>query len=146
VLSECYPYTAIVGAPELGYADKRPAYKRAKKRARAADAWPVRVAACDELIRRVAALVDTEVPIDLLSHAETAALVETPSPTVAKDYNRREDLLDAAICAWTAALWHRFGEQRCQVLGVIDHTSDTRPIASIIAPARPEQRAVATGD
>ena len=32
VLSECYPYTAIVGASELGYDDKRPAYKRAKKR------------------------------------------------------------------------------------------------------------------
>lgn len=145
VLSERYPYTAIVGAPELGYHDKRPAYKRAKKGTKAADAWPVRVAACDELIRRVATLVDAEVPIDLLSYPETAALVEMPSPTVAADYKRREDLLDAAICAWTAALWHRFGEQRCQVLGVVDHGPATRPIASIIAPARPEQRAVGTG-
>src|SRR3954469_13348902 len=112
---------------------------------KASDAWPLRTEACDELIRRVAALVDAPIPIDLLSHAETAALVELPSPAVTAQYKRREDLLDAAICAWTAALWHRFGEQRCQVLGVADNTAATRPVASIIAPARPEQRPVATG-
>ena len=36
VLSECYPYTAIVGSPELGYDDRRPPYKRAKKGMKAA--------------------------------------------------------------------------------------------------------------
>jgi len=50
VLSECYPYTAIVGVSELGYDDKRPAYKRAAKGMPAAEAWPIRTAACDELI------------------------------------------------------------------------------------------------
>ncbi len=108
---------------------------------KAADAWPLRTSACDELIRRVAALIDNDVPIDLLSHPETAALVEDPSLAVAATYKKREDLLDAAICAWTAALWHRFGEQRCQVLGVDSATPAIRPIASIIAPARLEQRA-----
>ena len=78
--------------------------------------------------------------MDLLSHAETAALVEVPSPAVAAQYKKREDLLDAAICAWTAAMWQRFGEQRCQVLGVDSDTPPIRPIASIIAPARPKQR------
>lgn len=56
VVSECYPYTAIVGVPELGYGDKRPPYKRAFKGMPAAAAWPIRTAACDELIRRIARL------------------------------------------------------------------------------------------
>ena len=63
------------------------------------------------------------------------------SPAVAAHHKKREDLLDAAICAWTGALWHRFGERRCQVLGVDVAEPARRPIASIIAPARPEQRA-----
>ena len=140
VLSECYPYTAIVGVPELGYDDKRPPYKRAPKGMRAKDAWPLRTSACDELIRRFAGLV-SDIPIDLLSNPETKALVELPSPAVAARYKKREDLLDAAICAWTGALWHRFGDRRCQVLGVDVDKPATRPIASIIAPARLEQRA-----
>lgn len=141
VLSECYPYTTIVGAPELGYDDKRPPYKRAPKGTKAADAWPVRTAACDELIRRLAALVRSEIPLDLVSHPVTEALVDVASPASPAQYKRREDLLDAAICAWTAALWHRFGEHRCQILGVDAASFATsRPIASIIAPARPEQR------
>ena len=28
VVSECYPYTTIVGAPALGYVSERPTYKR----------------------------------------------------------------------------------------------------------------------
>jgi predicted RNase H-like nuclease len=141
VMSECYPYTTIVGAYELGYDDKRPPYKRAPKGMKAADAWSLRTAACDELIRRVAALVDSDMPMNLLSHSETAALAQVPSPGIAADYKKREDLLDATICAWTAALWHRFGEQRCQALGVAGGLPPARPIPSIIAPARPEQRA-----
>jgi predicted RNase H-like nuclease len=141
VLSECYPYTTIVGAFEFGYDDKRPPYKRAPKGMKAAEAWPLRTSACDELIRRVAALIHSDVPINLASHSETAALVDVPSPPVAAQYKKREDLIDAAICAWTATLWHRFGEERCQVLGVDADLSAQRPIASIIAPARREQRA-----
>lgn len=140
VMSECYPYTAIVGAHELGYDDKRPPYKRAPRGMKAADAWPRRISACDELTRRVAALVDSGIPIDLKSHVETRVLVETPSPAVIAEYKKREDLLDAAICAWTAALWRQRGQQRCQVLGVDPDLPTIRPIASIVAPARPEQR------
>lgn len=141
-LSECYPYTAIVGAFELGYDDKRLPYKRAPKGMKAAEAWPVRTAACDELIRRVTALAHSDVPLDLMSHPETADLVHSPSPAVAALYKKREDLLDAAICAWTAAMWHRYGERRCQVLGVDETTPTQRPIASIIAPARFDAAAV----
>jgi predicted RNase H-like nuclease len=139
-LSECYPYATIVGAEELGYEDKRPPYKRKPKGMRAAEFFPMRSAACDELIRRVADLKTADPPIDVGSHAETAALVTEPSPRNSKLYKRREDLLDAAICAWTAAFWHRHGNKRCQVLGDAEHDGAGGPIATIIAPARPEQR------
>jgi hypothetical protein len=81
-LSECYPYTTIVGAEKLGYEDKRPAYKRKPKRMRAAEWCPLRTAACDELIRRVAGLVAADPPMDLASHPHTRALVvvDEPSP------------------------------------------------------------------
>ena len=141
VVSECYPYTTIVGAFEFGYDDRRPPYKRAPKGRKATEAWALRTSACDELIRRVAVLIDSDIPIDLASHSATATLADVPSPPIAAQYKKREDLLDASICAWTAALWHRFGEERCQVLGVDGDLPAQRPIASIIAPARPEQRA-----
>lgn len=141
VLSECYPYTAIVGVPELGYDDKRPAYKRASKGMPAAEAWPIRTAACDELIRRVARLADFDPPVDVASHPETSRLVEEPSPARWRDYKLREDLLDAVICAWTAAYWHRYGLERSQLLGVSeDRVEENALLATIIAPARPEQR------
>ena len=140
VVSECYPYTAIVGVPELGYDDKRPAYKRAAKGMPAAEAWPIRTAACDELIRRVARLAEFDPPVDLASHPETSRLLEEPSPASWRDYKLREDLLDAAICAWTAAYWHRHGLERSQLLGLSEQAGDDSLLATIIAPARPEQR------
>jgi predicted RNase H-like nuclease len=139
VVSECYPYTAIVGAEELEYDDKRPAYKRGKKGMPAAQAWPIRVAACDELIRRLARLRTADPPMTLRSHAETRRLYEESSPSTPMAYKKREDLLDAAICAWTAAFWRRYGFARCQVLGVPpDPTSDF--LGTIIAPTRESQR------
>ncbi|QEC46398.1 DUF429 domain-containing protein [Baekduia soli] len=140
VVSECFPYTTIVGVEELGYEERRPAYKRAKKGMPAAQAWVIRTSACDELIARVALLRDHEVPMDLASHQTTRRLIETPSPDRASEYKRREDLLDAAICAWTAALWHQKGTDRCQVLGVEDGAPTDRQIPTIIAPARASQR------
>lgn len=137
VVSESYPYAAIVGVPALGY-DRRPAYKRAKRGMPAAQAWPIRIAACDELIRRVAALDDP--PLELASHPETRLLLAEPSPPRWRDYKRREDLLDAVISAWTAAYWHRHGLERCQVLGPPAGTCGPGPHATIIVPARPEQR------
>jgi predicted RNase H-like nuclease len=138
-VSECYPYTAIVGVPELGYDDKRPAYKRASKGMPAAEAWPIRTAACDGLIRRIAQLARFDPPVDISSHPETKRLIDDPSPARWRDYKLREDLLDAVICAWTAAYWRRHGLERSQVLGVPQHPTDD-PLATIIAPARPEQR------
>ena len=141
-VSECYPFTTIVGAHELGYTTERPAYKRKPKRLSMKEFVPIRNAACDELIRRVASLKDADPPMDLCSHPNTQQLVTENSPNKRKDYKHREDLLDAALCAWTSALWTRWGEKRCQVLGVDDSAPKGRN-PTIIAPARTEQRPTA---
>jgi predicted RNase H-like nuclease len=138
VMSECHPYTTLVGANELGYGLERPVYKRKPKSLSAAEFRPVRAASCDDLIVRLASLRSADPPLDLLSHPETRALVDQASPPVDHAYKRREDLIDAVICAWTAALWFRFGLERCQVLGLAHGHGDSQ--ATIIAPCRPEQR------
>jgi len=138
-VSECYPYTTIVGVELLGY-DVRPLYKRKPKAMRMAEFRAVRAAACDELIRRVATLAHADPPLDLRSHEATRKLLEEPSPRDNRAYKHREDLLDAALCAWTSSLWHRHGFERCQVLGAVPGVG--RPAATIIAPAQAEQRAV----
>ena len=140
-ISECYPYTTIVGAHELKYTKEHPRYKRKPRRMSAAEFLPLRNTECDELIGRLNRLKDTDPPIDLSTHPHTRRLVTEASPDKRKDYKHREDLLDAAICAWTAALWDLWGETRCQVLG-FDETLSSGLQATIIAPARPEQRLV----
>jgi len=142
VVSECYPYTTLVGVEELGYDLERPRYKRPPKGVAAAIWKPLRAAACDELIARLAGLVDADPPLDLRSHPETRRLLGEPSPLDRVAYKRREDLLDAVVSAWTAAFWHRHGLSRCQILGALDEAALTIPLATIIAPARPEQRRV----
>ncbi len=135
-LSECYPYTALVGAGEFGYENERPGYKRKPRRMPAAEFRLLRAAACDDLISRLGSLSDADPPLLLRAHSMTHALVEEPSPVADTAYKHREDLIDAAICAWTGLLWLRFGMSRCQVLG---ESAGVAP-ATIIAPARPEQR------
>jgi predicted RNase H-like nuclease len=139
VVSECYPYTTLVGVAELGYDVERPRYKRAPKGMLARMWKPLRAVACDDLIRRLAALAGSDPPIDLRSHAETRRLVDEPSPLERVAYKHREDLIDAVISAWTASFWHRHGLVRCQVLGLPE--MEEPAVATIIAPARPEQRA-----
>jgi predicted RNase H-like nuclease len=138
-VSECYPYTTIVGYEPFGY-DVRPLYKRKPRRMRAADFRPLRAQACDGLIRRLAALAAADPPLDLRSHRVTARLVIEPSPLEDRPYKHREDLVDAALCAWTASFWRRFGLERCQVLGAAPGVG--RPAPTIIAPARWGQRPV----
>jgi len=139
VVSECYPYTAIVGADELGFHDVRPTYKRKPKAFRTAAFRPVRANACDRLIAALAGLENADPPLRIRSHLVTEQLVTKPSPTDDRTYKHREDLIDALICAWTGLLWIRHGLERCQVLGVGDALS---PAATIIAPYRPSQRAL----
>lgn len=140
-VSECYPYTTIVGAAELGYTHERPRYKRKPRGMRVAEWRPIRAAACDGLIERMRKLRSADPPMDLYSHRVTARLVDEPSPLDDRLYKHREDLIDACLAAWTAALWRRHGNSRCQVLGVNDQLVDGRGArATIIAPARPEQR------
>ena len=138
-LSECYPYTTIVGAKELGYDKERPAYKRKPKKMKTGEFRPYRAEQCDELIRRVANLSTAVPPILLSSHPETVFLLKQPSPISDMEYKHREDLLDAALCAWTASLWARLGEERCQVLGSDDLLCNGLR-STIIAPTRETQR------
>lgn len=141
VLSECYPYTTIVGAHELVYERERPTYKR-KPRGLSTALWrPKRAEACDELLRRIAGLRDASPPLDLRSHPVTAQLLAEPSPHHDRAYKHREDLIDACLAAWTASLWIQHGTDRCQILGKHDPlTDDHGQRATIIAPARPTQR------
>jgi predicted RNase H-like nuclease len=140
VVSECYPYTTIVGTDELGYESERPLYKR-KPKGLSASAWrPVRAAACDVLIQRIADLRNASPALDLASHPVTTQLLDEGSPLDDRAYKHREDLIDACIAAWTAALWIR-STDRCQVLGEHDVFVDDRgQRATIVAPARPSQR------
>jgi predicted RNase H-like nuclease len=140
VVSECYPYTTLVGVAELGYEDERPLYKRKPKNMRTDEWRPLRASVCDDLIRRMVLLADADPPLNLRSHALTRRLVDEPSPLADVPYKERQDLIDAALCAWTAALWTRWGDVRCQVLGVPPDGAGQSLLATIIAPARPEQR------
>jgi predicted RNase H-like nuclease len=136
---ECYPYTTLVGAPALGYDTERPRYKRPPRRTPVALWRPIRQAACDDLIQRMTRLAHTDPPLRLDSHPITRQLTAEPSPLNDTAYKHREDLIDALLCAWTAALWSRHGTDRCQVLGPIG-SGTAEPVPTIIAPARPEQR------
>jgi predicted RNase H-like nuclease len=140
VVSECYPYATIVGAHELGY-EKRPAYKRRPRGVISAD-WPTkRAAACDDLIRRLAGLRAATPSLDLASHGITSQLISEGSPLGNAAYKHREDLIDASVAAWTAALWTQSGFKRCQLLGFDDECLDPDGRrATIIAPARRTQR------
>jgi predicted RNase H-like nuclease len=136
-VSEVYPYTTLVGAPELGYDVARPVYKRKPPGMSVTTFRPLRAATCDELIGRLAALAAGAPPLELGSHPTTAKLLSERSPLQDREYKHREDLIDALICAWTGLLWLARGTSRCQVLGDDD---DGEPVATIIAPARAEQR------
>lgn len=65
----------------------------------------------------MAGLATADTPLLLSSHLVSRQLLSEPSPQKAADYKHREDLIDALLCAWTAALWYRHGLVRCQVRG-----------------------------
>lgn len=143
VISESFPHCTLVGAAELGYDRERPRYKRQPPRLPVAAWRPRRAANCDELIRRLGRLATADPPLCLDSHPVTRQLAAEPSPLGDAAYKHREDLIDALLCAWTAALWVRHGLRRCQVLGLPDDAAAgtaAAPAATIIVPARPEQR------
>ncbi len=137
---ECYPYTTLVGPEELGHDIERPRYKRPNASIPASERRLARAAIFDELVWRLVALKDASVPLDLMSNWRTADLANSPSPLNDRDYKHREDLLDAVLCAWTAALWDKHDLERCQVLGSDGEPDEQGRRATIIAPARPEQR------
>ncbi|CAN5761975.1 MAG: hypothetical protein ACR2HP_11760 [Ilumatobacteraceae bacterium] len=64
-----------------------------------------------------------------------------PTPLTDRAAEHREDLIDALLCAWTGLLWLRHGLARCQVLGADEPAVSVDGMrATIVAPARPEQR------
>jgi predicted RNase H-like nuclease len=135
-LYEVFPYTTLVGAAELGYDRQRPVYKRRLRHLTPAAFRELRAANCDELVRRIDRLRAVDPPIDIRSHPATATLRDEPTPLAGRAVKHREDLIDALLCAWTGLLWLCHGLDRCQVLG----GDDGEPPATILAPARPEQR------
>jgi predicted RNase H-like nuclease len=140
-ISECYPYTTLVGAPELGYEVERPRYKRKPRGIKISEWRTVRARSCDELIARLAVLGTAVPELELRSHPTTERLLLEPSPLDDRGYKHREDLIDACLAAWSAALWITFGTARCQVLGIDDPLTDADGRrATIIAPARSTQR------
>ena len=136
-VSECYPYATIVGAHELDYANERPQYKRKPRRMSTVEFLPLRNAECDKLICRVDRLKEVDPPMDLSTHPETRRLVTERSPDEPKEASRGPARRGA--CVWTAELWSRWGETRCQVLG-LDETPSKGRRATIVASALPEQR------
>jgi predicted RNase H-like nuclease len=139
---ECYPYTTLVGAAELGYDERRPRYKRPDTTVAKEEQRGARAVACDDLISRLAALDSADPPLRLLSHPVSRLLVDEPSPLVDRPYKHREDLLDALICAWTASMRAQRPE-RMQVLGAAAEPDALGRRATLISPARAEQRLAA---
>ena len=137
---ECYPYTTLVGAPEFGYDDKRPRYKRMGSALPILERRAARALVCDDLIERMWRLHAASPPLDLATHEASDSLVTEPTPLADAAYKHREDLIDALLCAWTASLWHRYGTARSQILGAADPLVVDGRRGTIIAPARPEQR------
>jgi predicted RNase H-like nuclease len=125
---------------ELGYDDERPRYKRLPRGVAPAVARADRAVATDELVRRLRRLESFEPPLHLGSHEVTRQLVDEPAPLTGPAHKHREDLIDAAICAWTAALWHRHGRERVQILGKDEPQDPAGRPPTIVAPARPSQR------
>jgi predicted RNase H-like nuclease len=112
---ECYPYTTLVGVEELAYDVERPRYKRLDQTIPAAVARQRRADAFDDLVHRLRT-TPLDPPLLLDSHPLTAGLAE-PSGLHGPTHKHREDLLDGALCAWTAAYWERHGDGRVQILG-----------------------------
>ena len=138
-ISECYPYTTLVGAEEFAFRP-RPPYKRKPKGLTMAQFWPKRLEAWDSIVARLAALADADPPLDIRSHPATRALEQTPAAGKGLAYKRAEDLLDAVICAWTAALWWRHGPANCVPLGAPSAPGgDESLVATIIAPVSAER-------
>ncbi|WP_144714324.1 DUF429 domain-containing protein [Curtobacterium pusillum] len=140
---ECYPYTTLVGVEELGYDVERPRYKRLDLKLPPATGRARRAEAFDDLVDRLRT-TPLDPPLLLDTHPLTAGLADA-SVLHGPTHKHREDLLDGALCAWTAAFWERHGDDRVQILGA-DPSLPSDPLDEaggrpvIVAPARPSQR------
>lgn len=140
VMFECYPYTTLVGVEEFGYDDERPRYKRLPRGIAPAVARAARAVATDDLVRRLTLLETFDPALRLGSNPVTRQILDEPTPLAGPAHKHREDLIDSALCAWTASLWHRHGEARVQILGRDEPLDEAGRPATIVAPARGSQR------
>ncbi|MBD8728847.1 GNAT family N-acetyltransferase [Frigoribacterium sp. CFBP 13707] len=136
---ECYPYTTLVGAAELGYDERRPRYKRPDTTLPPEARREARAAVCDDLLRRLGTLSAAAPALQLRSHPVSRLLLDEPSPLVDRAYKHREDLLDALLCAWTASLRAQ-APGRLQVLGHATEPDARGRRATILTPCRDGQR------
>jgi predicted RNase H-like nuclease len=140
VFFEAYPHTTLVGAEELGYTEARPRYKKLDTSLPVTERRQRRADVCDDLIERLDRLATASPPLLLRSHPVTTLLLDVPSPTKETAHKHREDLIDAALCAWTASSWDEHGLERFQILGATDVPDDHGRVPTLLAMARPEQR------
>ena len=139
VISETCPYTNAGRRTRPRLRHRAARYKRKPPGLPAAQWRLERAATCDTLISRLHQLAAADPPLLLESCLITRHLAQEPSPVGDSAYKHREDLIDALLCAWSASLWARHVLDCCQVLGLPAQPT-SNPIATIIAPARPEQR------
>jgi hypothetical protein len=78
---ECYPYTTLVGAAELGYDERRPRYKRPDTTLPREARREARAAACDDLLRRLDSLATATPALRLRSHPVSRLLLDEPIST-----------------------------------------------------------------
>jgi predicted RNase H-like nuclease len=126
-------------APEFGCGTEPLLYKRKPAQRPVAEWRRERAVNCDTLISRLGQPGAAGLPLLLHSHPVTRQLTGQPSPVSDAGYKHREGLIDALLCAWTAALRAHHGLGRCQVLGLEAESSGTLAV-TIIVPARPGQR------
>jgi predicted RNase H-like nuclease len=95
-LSECYPYTTLVGASELGYETERPRYKRKPRGMPVAHWRPLRQGACDDLIHRLIGLAQADPPLPASRSVSWTSLSGTCSAADEHEHVLRPAQLDPA--------------------------------------------------
>jgi predicted RNase H-like nuclease len=112
---EVYPHPAIIEAFGL---PRRLAYKKGRIAARRAG------------LRRLDALI---LSLDGADPPFIGAAVEITDTMTGVELKAVEDLLDARICAWVAAVWNRYGNAGVRVFGDAVSGHIAVPIGSVVA-------------
>jgi predicted RNase H-like nuclease len=114
-LLEVYPHPAIIEAFGL---PKRLAYKKGRIAARRAG------------LRRLDALI---LGLDRADPPFIGPPIEITDAMTGRELKAIEDLIDARICAWVAAVWNRYRNARVRVFGDTVGGHIAVPIGSVVA-------------